>query len=264
MKEERRKWHHAKRLFEYLLPPCCLSCNRALPFQEVSFHIPLSALCIDCQVFLRPLKELECCPNCGIPSPRNLDADGCENCLEGGLGINRVRSAFHYQSSAGQIVRKMKYQRMPYAAQWLIGLAKSYHPDYFSHLAEKKPLLVSIPVSLRRKFSRGYNQSWLLAERLAKDQEWDIAPAAALSRKRSGSPQARYHTKEERINNARELFRVERADVFRKRNVLIVDDVITTGSTVSAVAEIVKEAGALDVQAFSILRARLREGRGEE
>jgi ComF family protein len=113
-------------------------------------------------------------------------------------------------------------------------------------------MITPIPLSQSRRRERGYNQAGLIARPLALALGLAYAPKA-LVRWRDTRSQVGL-TKEQRRENVRGVFRAEGARV-RGRTILLVDDVATTGSTLSSAAEVLLAEGASRIYAFTVARA---------
>jgi ComF family protein len=113
-------------------------------------------------------------------------------------------------------------------------------------------LVVPIPLSRRRLRERGYNQVGLIAHPLAMALGLNYAPKA-LARWRDTHSQVGL-TGEQRRENVRDVFRADGARS-RGRTILLIDDIATTGSTISSAAEALLAGGASQVYAFTIARA---------
>jgi ComF family protein len=113
------------------------------------------------------------------------------------------------------------------------------------------PIDVIVPVPLHkiRLDERGYNQSELLARELS--YRLNIFMSKALRRVRNTTTQTALH-KEERIENVKGAFKVTYKDTIVGKNVLLVDDVLTTGATLDECAKVLKENGAKDVYVATI------------
>jgi ComF family protein len=114
---------------------------------------------------------------------------------------------------------------------------------------------VLVPVSMhpRRQRERGYNQSALLARELSK--LWTIALEVDALRRVRDTPQQALLSAEERRHNVKDAFVVKQAGVFMGKTILLIDDVVTTGSTINACAEALKSAGASRVCVLAAARA---------
>lgn len=119
---------------------------------------------------------------------------------------------------------------------------------------EEKPLLIPIPLHPKRLKERGYNQSELLARAIMAQQDTTLFDytSTALIRTRATKPQARNDNKKARLENLRRAFMVPDATRVRGRVVILIDDVTTTGATLSEARKALLAAGARDVIAFAL------------
>jgi ComF family protein len=146
-----------------------------------------------------------------------------------------------YGGALSIAIRRFKYEDARYLARPLGALAamacvaRPLHAD----------VIVPVPLHPRRLVQRGYNQSALLAGRVASQLGLPLV-TSALVRIADTPPQAEL-SREARLANVRSAFRVTSPHVFRGRAVAILDDVSTTGATLHACAERVLEAGATRV-----------------
>lgn len=160
-------------------------------------------------------------------------------------------AAYGYGGALGRAITKFKYERRPDLARPLADLLwRALEP----HAADTRDALV-IPVPLHplRLAERGYNQSALLARRLARRLGAPIAPLA-LARTRDTAKQASLD-REGRTCNVAGAFVARRPAELVGRTVLLVDDVRTTGATLDACAEALHRAGALRVRWTVVARA---------
>ena len=118
-------------------------------------------------------------------------------------------------------------------------------------------ILIPVPLGKKRLKQRGYNQVGLVARPLAYEMGWQYAPDA-LSKTRETPSQVGL-TVSQRNDNVRGAYRADRTAV-KGRSVLIMDDVATTGSTITACTEALLSAGAQDVYVLTIARALPRHG----
>jgi ComF family protein len=129
--------------------------------------------------------------------------------------------------------------------------------DFVRSLQWPVNMLVPVPLGKNRMRERGYNQVGLVARPLAYEMGWQYAPDALWktreTRSQVGLPVS------QRSDNVRDAYRADRAAV-EGRSVLIMDDVATTGSTISACSEALLSAGARDVYVVTIARALARHG----
>jgi len=114
-------------------------------------------------------------------------------------------------------------------------------------------VIVPVPLHPRRERERGFNQSWLLARRLA--EAWGLtARGDVLTRRVATAPQTDLGATARRLN-VRDAFTLRRPELVAGRHVLLVDDVLTTGATVSECAIALRSGGAATVGVVTVARA---------
>lgn len=145
----------------------------------------------------------------------------------------------------------MKYRGWRTAAPLLGGLLADHLGRQVLPARPKGWVLVTVPLHRRRLRSRGYNQSSLLARDVGKTLALP-ARDGLLERSNDSSPQVEVRTQEQRRENVAGSFDAS-AEV-EGLSVIFVDDVATTGSTLSAYATALKDAGALDVRGLVLAR----------
>lgn len=198
------------------------------------------------------------CPGCGVHAPRErLLCDACRaliprlafalcaRCLARAtepVGCNRhpghaVWAAWVYDERAALIVQALKYGERPDLARALAGeLARALPP------ASRPDLVLPVPLHPARRRERGYNQAELLAQALS-GALGVACIEGVLERVRATRPQARLGPRSRRDNVAG-AFRVRRPEWLKERNIVLVDDVITTGATFEAALDALRAAGA--------------------
>lgn len=142
-----------------------------------------------------------------------------------------------------------KYGRVLPAANWF---ARRLVPLVPQPAAD---LLVPVPLSRERRRERGFNQSELMARRLARLAGLRCYPAALIRRRETWSQAGL--SREERERNVRGAFHVPDPHRINGRRILLLDDVLTTGATVAACAAALKKAGAATVSVITVARADL-------
>jgi competence protein ComFC len=223
---------------DLLFPPVCGGCGTAG-----------SRWCDACQQNLPRLLE-PLCDVCGIP----LNAPGlCEDCQRVRPRFNALRSWSAFDAPVRNALHRLKYRRD-------VGLGDALAAplsEFVSDLNWPVNIIVPVPLGNRRLQERGYNQVDLIARPLALAMKIAYAPDA-LNRSRETRSQVGL-TKLERHDNVRGAFQVVGRHV-KDRIVLLMDDVATTGSTLSSCAEAFFVEGAQDVFALTVSRALTRHG----
>jgi ComF family protein len=145
-------------------------------------------------------------------------------------------------------IRRLKYGDRPDLARPLGDLLRRA----VSEVAPRIELVVPVPLHVRRLAHRGYNQSALLASRLARGLSVPCSPLA-LVRRVDTPPQAEL-ARAERLTNVADVFDAARRSSVRGRRIALVDDVATTGATLGACARALRDAGAAHVLGVVIAR----------
>ncbi len=195
------------------------------------------------------------CNTCGIPADIDYDypAEGfeCGWCRKGGYRFDRARSLGLYDSVLKELIHFYKYRNQPGA----IDEIEPFLRDYFGTFREEYQgySVASVPLHVKKLKERGFDQSFVLAHKISEILELHLL-VRPLERIRETLPQARKN-REERLKNVRGAFDVVNAEVVLDKNILLIDDVFTTGSTVNEVARVLKQAKAGSVQVFTLARA---------
>src|SRR5690554_107962 len=171
----------------------------------------------------------------------------------GRLNIENVYALLYYENgnSTKEILHHIKYKEgkdLGHFMGKMIGERLKNHPKYTNIDA-----LVPIPVHSKKEFSRGYNQSLLIAKGMSETLEIPIVDA--LYRKTHDESQTR-KSKEERYRNVKGKFGLKEGALAAYQHVLIVDDVLTTGSTLEFASRAVMESGEVKVSLATVAVAR--------
>ena len=195
------------------------------------------------------------CNTCGIPADIDYDypVEGfeCGLCRRGGYRFDRARSLGLYDSVLKDLIHFYKYRNQPGA----INEIEPFLRDYFGTCREEYQgySVASVPLHVKKLKERGFDQSFVLAHKIAEILDLPLL-VRPLKRIRETFPQARKN-RAERFQNVRGAFEVVDTEAVFDRNILLVDDVFTTGSTVNEVARVLKQAKAGRVQVFTLARA---------
>jgi ComF family protein len=191
------------------------------------------------------------CPVCGRPFASGTERDHvCEDCLRKRPFFEKARAPYLYEGSLLTAIHEFKYAEKTYLARPL-GLLLSSFAKTWLH-GHRKLLVMPVPLHPKRLRERGFNQSLLLADRVAETLDADL-DFSSLKRIRYTKPQTGLGSKE-RKRNVRKAFGVSSREAVKGREVLLVDDVATTGSTLNECALTLKRAGCRQV--FCLVLAR--------
>ncbi|HJX29070.1 MAG TPA: ComF family protein [Thermoanaerobaculia bacterium] len=226
------------RLLHALLPAPCLGCGQPLPATGTTL-----GLCQACRGRLRPITGRTCAA-CARPLEGNLPEGWCcASCRHHPPAFDRLLALWSYEPPLDAVVQALKFRRLDYLGRQLgEALTTRWREEI-----DTVDVVVPVPLHWARRLARGYNQAERIASVLA--HRVDRPLIAALGRGRATPPQTSLG-RDQRLVNLRKAFRIRRAGAIRKRHVLLVDDVATTGATIEAAATVLKRAGAAEITAI--------------
>jgi len=184
------------------------------------------------------------CPRCGLPLPT---AALCGECLRRPPPFSRCLSPFLYQAPVSQLITRFKYE-----GQFSHGRALSRQLlNYLRAIAPPAvDVLLPVPLHWRRRWSRGFNQSEIIADELGRALKLPVQ-TRWLSRRYSTPPQQGLDAAQ-RSRNQRAAFDV--LGPLAGLHVALVDDVVTTGATSAELSRALLGAGAVSVQVWCLAR----------
>ncbi|SHK67439.1 ComF family protein [Halomonas caseinilytica] len=195
--------------------PWCSACHAALPW------------------------NLAACPVCAEPQ---LGGHRCGHCLRRMPAFEAARVPLRYEGELAVLMRRFKFQASPRAGSLLLALLEEALRE-----APRPEALLAVPLHPHRARQRGFDQARWLAERLS--TRLDI-PLVVAQRRRD-TPSQRGLDRQRRGRNLRAAFRVEAA---LPSEVALLDDVMTTGATLDALARACRRAGAERIEAWAVAR----------
>ena len=229
---EARKW--ANKALDLIFPPVCAACDTLGPL-----------ICADCLAKMPHIDE-PLCQRCG----RSLlyAAPICSSCYQSSFQLQQVRASLAYLEPATRVIHKMKYSGLFELAKPLAQIMAAKWPDW-----ERDPdAIIPVPLHNQRQRRRGFNQSALLALHLGRQVEIPV-DEQAIRREIHTVPQIGL-SPVERLENVRGAFSADSRQV-KNKQILLVDDVYTTGATMSAAADALLASGAAGVSAYCLARA---------
>ena len=226
----------ARQVLDFALPPRCAGCGEII--DEVD------GFCADCWLTLDFLGN-QGCERCGMPLEATA-AELCARCLAAPPTLDRMRAAVAYGPLSRSIALKLKYGRK-------IALARTM-ARFMAPLREvgTEALVVPVPLHRRRLWWRGFNQAGLVAQQLG--VRWDLPVEQRLLRRVRATPPLKGMNETQRRSAVGGAFAVAEGRRIEGRTVILIDDVLTTGSTAAACARALRKAGAGRVELISWAR----------
>lgn len=179
------------------------------------------------------------CPSCGAPLPAPVPEQVCPSCRDLQPAYQRGKTLFLLGAESRTLIHTLKYRQ----GQWLVPdlvYLSTLVPAFREHL--KGAILVPVPLHPRRLRKRGYNQSELLAQALAASFSPKLSVSPLLIRTRD-TPTQTHLDRQARVANVRGAFALKPGAPPPKNDqrYVIIDDVFTTGSTLNACAETLRD-----------------------
>ena len=223
-------------LIDLVYPKKCLACKNKI-----------TALSVDNLICGACWEEIErnvppFCYSCGRHlGKENLTKSICSTCLKKKLHFNRAFSPCIYTGIIKDLIHEFKYNNKDYLGPPLSRLMIDFIKEYNLPM-QYIDLLVPIPLHKTRLRQREFNQAEVLSKYIAKEFQKDLSNEV-LRRNRPTKTQTELELKE-RLLNVKDSFTVTKPEEIKDKNILLVDDVLTTGATSSEAALALKKAGA--------------------
>lgn len=234
-----------RRLLDLIYPASCHLCHRSLTDGKY--------LCDSCRDSLHFI-ESPFCSCCGEPFDGDISDDfTCPNCYGIQFDFEFARAALRSEGSSRTLVHDYKYRRQIHLSCELGKLLRIALDDQRFTPYLEDGLLVPVPLYWLRLKKRKFNQSEEIAISLSK--QIGIPVVKVLTRNRNTQTQTRF-SRSKRLENLHEAFNIRSRyqQYIKGRSVILIDDVLTTGSTANECAKVLMEHGAFRVAVLTLLR----------
>ena len=238
---------HKSELFQaavsLLYPATCTICGKHVRAGEY--------LCNGCEEkIIRIVPPF--CETCSEPFQGSINAAfNCANCAHRTIHFDAAVAAYRGRGIVRDVIHEFKYNRQMHLRHLVARWLRAALDDERLHDYEFN-VIVPVPLHPARQRERGFNQASLLAELLSAHTSIPCRPL--LERIRYTTTQTALD-RSERMENLHNAFRLRKNADVRGLRVLLIDDVLTTGSTLSECARVLKHAGAISVRAATAARA---------
>lgn len=227
------------KIIEFLFPPVCPICGA-----PVSIHGELCADCFGCFEWIDSPK----CGKCGYPLIYDAGPDArCPVCAAGAFDLEWLRSACRYEEMSRSVMLPFKHGgRIKYASFMSRAMIWSLRDT-----PTDCDIVMPVPLARPRLIHRTYNQSTLLARPIARAMNVHLDVDSV---RRKHRPDMGHMTPRQRQENIRGVFSVVHPERIRGHKILLVDDVYTSGATLSELRRVLMRAGAESVCGVTFCR----------
>lgn len=227
---------------DWIVPPTCLMCDAIV--------VQPGGCCSKCWGTIRFVAR----PYCEVlGSPFSYDMGQgavCADAIANPPPFNRARAAVLYDDPIRRLISGLKYSDRldvaPWIAKWMARAGRQ--------LIEENPIVIPVPLYKTRLLTRRFNQSAEIARTICKDKNLEYRPQA-LKRIRKTKQQVGL-SRQERAKNVSGVFIVppEYGAELKGKSILLIDDVLTTGATVSSAAKALNRVGVASVDVLTFAR----------
>ncbi|MGG5179744.1 ComF family protein [Bacillus sp. MM09(2025)] len=202
-------------------------------------------LCIACKHRLEKIQR-PICPACGRAQSNDQLCQDCSRWkerLDSTTVLVKNRSVYAYNDLMKDVLSRFKFRGDTALAELFKQDVQAIFKRSFSI---KEPVLIPIPLSKERLNERGFNQSVILASLIGQPIQ---QPLVKIHQSKQSKKK-----KNERLDQ-KGMFQINQTDAIVQRDVILIDDIYTTGATIYDAARILKEAGAKSVSSFTLIRS---------
>lgn len=206
------------------------------------------ALCEDCEAELPWLRGH--CLQCALPMPNQQAL--CADCTHNPPLFSKVITPLAFAFPVDTLISRFKYQQnWPYG-QLLSALLIQHLNYYFDEGGRRPDFILAVPLAKRRQRKRGYNQAQMVCNWLAKALQLPN-PQQLLLRTRETVSQQGLNAKARR-DNLHNAFQLTQPEQVKNKYIVLVDDVLTTGTTCSIISGLLLKHGAARVEVYCLAR----------
>lgn len=235
-------FQYLKFFLNIIFPPRCVACQKVLPPQNSN-----NLICENCFAGIE-INNCFYCPKCGrrlyeTKSPCHKEEK-----------FILAAASYHKNQSVRALIHALKYKRLKTAAEPLALILKLYLRKIGNNfsLNSENFSIIPMPLHFKKERGRGFNQAHLILQTLDNKQEIE---KNVLFKIKNTESQTRLKNREKRIENVKDSFEIRGKEKIAGKNIILFDDVFTSGATMREAARVLKEAGAKKIIGFVITKA---------
>ena len=227
---------------QYLIPTLCMVCEN--PQAKI--------VCDKCskRIAINRSQIGSSCVVCALPIKPHQSI--CTQCEEERPAFDRVVYLDLYQEPLRHPLHLLKYQKRLACASGFALLWNTFHQNALNSC--DADVLIPVPLSQAKLAARGFNQAWEIAKQLDLPNSVKRAPDLVICQKANAAQASLSRANRTESMQERFVLKADAVSVIRNRHILIVDDVLTTGSTIHSLATTLKQSGAKRVTAWTMFR----------
>ena len=226
-----------------LYPDTCVLCNGDLCFDE-------DGVCHACKKTITVLQE-PVCRRCAYELPPYVPVPApCPACHSRKMYFKKTHALIRYDDIAKKIFYEIKFRKR----RALLNIFDSSIAQKLKKIAftVNNAIIIPVPLEFYRKHERDFNQSEIIAHKVSTLTGIPYT-TRVLKRVKKSTPQSMLRRKE-RLHNLINAFKVMQSATINHKDIILIDDVFTTGTTVNECAKVLTEAGAQTVTVFTLAR----------
>jgi len=217
-----------------------MSCRNPLPLQNKQGRSLW--LCSYCENLFQPMEEPGCIT---CSAPVNPGARVCASCSGKSFYFAHNRSTFIYEDLVRDLIHEIKFRKRRHVAQ---GLGRLWAKIIAAQIPSDA-VLVPLPMHPKKRRERGFDQAEIFATAIA--EATGAKMLKALERIQDTPPQSGLHP-QQRVENVRGAFRITPGMDIAGQDVILIDDIYTTGASLNECARVLKSGGAAEVYAMTL------------
>lgn len=157
---------------------------------------------------------------------------------------------FKYDNLIRKLIIDYKFNEKPYLYRSFLEFLNNYQKEYIQF--KIYDIIIPVPISKKRKKERGYNQSLLIARKISSKEKIKLGDKV-ISKVKNNNTQSKLN-KEERAENVKNVYKITSNKEIINKNILLIDDIYTTGATLNECSRMLKQAGAKKIDVLTIAK----------